>query len=65
MEMPTLFFIAVMTIFLAAVLISAVRINVMSELDELEASDSGALQSEPWNLSGIAEPGGDTIDGEK
>ena len=65
MEMPTLFFIAVMTIFLAAVLISAVRINVMTELDELEASDSGALQGEPWNLSGVAETGGDTVDGEQ
>lgn len=65
MDMATLLFIAVLTFFLAAVFISAARINVISELEDIDAPDSGARQAEPWNLSGVTEPSGDTIDGEK
>ena len=50
-------------LFLLGLIVSAVRINVMSELDEVETSD----ESLPlWDLSaGVAETGGDATDGQQ
>ena len=63
MHMSTLIFTAMVVLFLLGLIVSAVRINVMSELDEVETSD----ESLPlWDLSaGVAESSGDAIDGQQ
>jgi hypothetical protein len=66
MHIPTLTFAVVVVCFLIGLVISAVRINVMAELDEAEVSQPSNLEVNIWDLSaGVAETSSDAIDGEQ
>ena len=66
MHIPTLTFAVVVICFLIGLVISAVRINVMAELDEAEVSQPSNPGANIWDLSaGVAETGSDAIDGQQ
>ena len=53
----------VISVFLIGLVISAIRINVMAELDEVEVSQPLNPRVNIWDLSaGVAETSGDAID---
>ena len=56
----------VVSVFLIALVISAVRINVMAELDETEVSQPSNPRVNIWDLSaGVAETSSDAVDGQQ
>ena len=69
MEFSTVFFCVVVGIFLLGIAISALRVRVMTELDEMDASTQSSsgylLNPETQSSSGVAESGSDAIDGQQ
>lgn len=57
--MATIIFLTIVGIFLISVAISALRVRVMTELDEMDNF------SESVELPGVAESGGNAVDGEQ
>jgi hypothetical protein len=65
-HIPTLVFAVLVTLFLIGIIVSAVRINVMAELEESESTPSNNPAMGFWDLSaGVAESSGDAIDGQQ